>query len=201
VIAVICLLLPLAASCYVPDDFLAEIRLSRSGDYAIVFKGKLTWAPLVAEIRDGTLTAQDIQEKQEILRRDLARDSSFRQIRSLGNGTFEVFYERLGRFTGTRKVTFIRRSVEILSLEARTDGTLHMRGAGANGRDPRELLSIGLNPQGRLRVITDIPVLKQNAQTVSQDVPGYPRYRVYDWAVTLTSPTPVLIGQLFDGAR
>lgn len=191
------LLVPLAASCYVPDDFLAEIRLARNGDYAFVYKGKLTWAPLVQEIRSGDLDAEEIREKQAILERDLKRDSHFREIRSLGNGTFQVFYERLGRFTGTRKVAFVRRSAEILGMETRTDGTVHIRGGGTNGRDPNELLKIGLNPQGKLRVITNVPELKQNAQEVSLNVPGYPGFKVYDWDLSVSSPTPVFIGQLF----
>lgn len=191
------LVLPLAASCYVPDDFLAEIRLARNGDYALIFKGKLTWAPLVKEMREGKVTAEEFREKQEILVRDLKRDSHFQVVRPLGNGSFEVFYERLGRFTGTRMVAFVRRSSEILTMETRTDGTVHIRGGGTHGRDPQELRALGLNPQGRLRVITNVPIKKQNAQAVGDTVAGYPGYRVYDWALVLGAPTPVLIGQLF----
>lgn len=192
----VCLLVPLAASCYVPDDFLAEIRLSANGDYALVYKGKLTWAPMVEEIRSGTLSATEIREKQALLERDLKRDSHFREVRSLGNGTFQVFYERLGRFTGTRKVAFVRRSAEILGMETRTDGTIHIRGAGTNGRNPSELLKIGLNPQGKLRIITNVPEIKQNADSVSLQVPGYPGFKVYDWTLGASSPTPVFIGRM-----
>jgi len=191
------LVLPLAASCYVPDDFLAEIRLAANGDYALVYKGTLIWAPLVAEIRDGGLSAEEVREKQDVILRDLKRDSHFRQIEPLGNGRFKVFYERLGRFTGTRKVAFVRRSAEILGMETRTDGTIHIRGGGTNGRDPEELLKMRINPRGRLRLITNVPAVQQNAQQVTQGVPGYPDYRVYDWALSISSPTPVFIGQIF----
>ncbi len=190
------MVLPLAASCYVPDDFLAEIRLAANGDYAFVFKGSLIWAPLVQEIRNGDLTPEEVREKQAIIQRDLERDSHFRSIEPQGNGRFRVFYERLGRFTGTRKVTFVRRSAEILGMETRTDGTVHIRGGGTNGRNPQELLDLRINPEGRLRIITNVPEVQQNAQKVTLGMPGYPDYRIYDWSLDLTTPTPVFIGQL-----
>lgn len=190
--------LPLVGSCYVPDDFLAEIRLARNGDYALVYKGKLIWVPLWEDIRQGKLSPEEIREKTEIVRRDLARDANFKTVTPLGQGQFEVFYERYGRFTSTRKVTFVRRGAEILSMELRTNGELHIR----SRNDPKldmgnQLAAHGLKSRGRFRIVTNTAVVLHNAQEVSSGLPGYPDYRVYDWTIDSgRRPPPLFIGRL-----
>ncbi|MFA7429447.1 MAG: hypothetical protein WCZ23_04770 [Rhodospirillaceae bacterium] len=196
---ILALAVPALASCYVPDDFLAEIRLARNGDYAMIFKGKLTWAPLWADIRSDKLTPEEVAEKIAQIQSDLQRDTHFKSVESLGRGQFAVEYERTGRFTGTRKVTFVRRSAEILSMELRTTGEIHIR----TRNDPKldmqnQLAANGLNNRGRLRVITNTAVVLHNAQgTAEGGLPGFPDYTIYDWTITSsTKPMPMLIARL-----
>lgn len=192
------LVAPVLTSCYVPDDFLAEIRLARNGDYALIYKGKLTWAPLWRDIREGKLSSGEIAEKEAAVMADLQRDGSFTSIKPLGRGQFAVSYERVGKFTGTRKVTFVRRSAEILSMELRTNGEVHIR----TRSDPKldmenQLAANGLSSRGRLRIITNTAVVLQNAQDIAQGLPGYPDYTIYDWTITTgTKPMPMLIARL-----
>lgn len=184
VLAAILLMAPLLGSCYVPDDFLAELRIAANGDYALAYRGKVIWAPLVEEIRSGNLTAEEIRTKEEIIRRDLARDSNFREIKPLGGGAFEVVYDRMGRFTGTRQVSFPRRGVEILYMELRTNGKLYVRAVPTARVDQQEQLAkLGLRPAGRFRVLTNAKVAGHNAEHLSHGVPGYPDWSVYDWTI------------------
>ncbi len=196
--AILVLAVPALGSCYVPDDFLAEIRLARNGDYGLIFKGELTWAPLWADIRDGKLTAEEEARKIAEILQDLQRDTHFKSVKSLGRGQFDVLYERTGRFTGTRKVTFVRRSAEILSMELRTSGEVHIR----TRSDPKldmtnQLAANGLNSRGRLRVITNTAVVLHNAHDMAEGLPGFPDYTVYDWTISSsTKPMPMLIARL-----
>ncbi|MGC2854199.1 hypothetical protein ACM64Y_01900 [Novispirillum sp. DQ9] len=195
---VLVLTLPALASCYVPDDFLAEIRLARNGDYALIYRGKLTWAPLWADIRGGKLSPEEVAEKEAAVMADLQRDGHFSAIKPLGRGQFEVAYERTGKFTGTRKVTFVRRSAEILSMELRTSGEVHIR----TRNDPKldlenQLAANGLSSRGKLRIITNAPVVLHNAQNIGEGLPGYPDYAIYDWSITATTkPMPMLVARL-----
>lgn len=195
---IVLLAAPLLASCYVPDDFLAEIRLARNGDYALIYKGKLTWAPLWADIRDGKLSGDEIAEKEAAIMADLERDGHFSEIRPLGRGQFAVSYQRTGKFTGTRKVTFVRRSAEILSMELRTTGEVHIRTRNDSKLDlENQLAANGLSSRGKLRVITNTAVVLHNAQDIGQGLPGYPDYTIYDWTITAsTKPMPMLIARL-----
>lgn len=195
---VLALAAPALASCYVPDDFLAEIRLARNGDYALIYKGKLTWAPLWADIRSGKLSAEEAAEKEAAIRRDLERDGHFTSVKPLGRAQFAVEYERSGRFTGTRKVTFVRRGAEILSMELRSSGEVHIQ----TRADPKldlsnQLASNGLSSRGRLRIITNAAVPLHNAHATSEGLPGYPDYTIYDWTITSnTRPMPALVARL-----
>ncbi len=190
---------PLLTSCYVPNDFVAEIRLSRTGEFALKYQGNLTWAPLFKEIREGRLTSSEISEKEAALVRDLSRDASFKKVTPLGSGTFKVEYEVKGRFTGTRAVTFVRRSSALMTMEVKPDGTVHFWSSqDPKLRDPAQLESLGLRTQGRLRVITDTQVLKHNAYSVSSGIPNYPAYNIYDWSInSVRTPKPFLIARLF----
>jgi hypothetical protein len=41
----------LLSSCYIPDKFRSELRLSKYGDYALTFKGDLMYAPILDDYR------------------------------------------------------------------------------------------------------------------------------------------------------
>lgn len=199
-VLVLLFLAPLAASCYMPDDFLTEIRIAKNGDYALIFKGKMVWVPLYKDIVTGALKdVSEIREKEAAILRDLQRDEGFKQVRPIGRGTFDVYYERLGRFTGTSQVSFPRRGMEILRMEVRKNGVLYVVAAtGAKPGAREELQALGLTPNGKVRVMTDATVIKTNAENKSTGIPGYPGWVVYDWSINgPNQPAPIVHIQMF----
>ena len=80
----------LLSSCYIPDKFKSELRLSRYGDYALTFKGDLMWAPILDDYRKGKVTIENEQEKLDNIRKDLIRDIAVRKMESRGKGRFAV---------------------------------------------------------------------------------------------------------------
>jgi hypothetical protein len=116
-------LLPILSSCYVPDQFRAEIRLARNGDFSMTYDGVLTWAPLFMDIRSGKVKGPEIQEKSKSIRRDLKRDTQFTDVRSLGAGQFAVRYKRTGNLAANPGlITFIRRNARLIDIDSRTNG-------------------------------------------------------------------------------
>lgn len=202
-VAALLIVAPLAASCYMPDDFLTEIRISKTGDYALIFKGKMVWIPLYKDIVTGALKdVSEIREKEAAILRDLQRDASFKQVQPVGRGTFDVYYERTGRFSGTSQVSFPRRGMEILRMETRKNGVLYVVAAtGAKPGAREQLQALGLTPNGKVRVMTDANVIKTNAESSSNGIPGYPGWVVYDWAVKgPNQPAPIVHIQMFPPA-
>lgn len=181
----------LVASCWMPNQFLAEVRLARNGDYALIYDGVLIRIPLAQEIRSGSLSAAEIADKTRILERDLGRDSAFKEIRPRGDGGFDVRYERLGHL-GTRDVfAFVRRNEAIITIETFEDGRAVIRGRGLGATERAQLTEAGLTMQGRLRVVTDALPLRGNAQAVRRR--GFQRFLVYDWTLSsVNDPVPYL---------
>ena len=85
------------SSCYIPDKFNSELRISRYGDYSLTYKGDLLWGPILGEYRQGNINAENEPAKIANILKDLSRDGAIRKIESLGRGRFAVEYERSGR--------------------------------------------------------------------------------------------------------
>ena len=127
ILAAVVLLLPLVASCYVPDDFLVEIRVNRAGDFGLTYKGTLTWAPLWRDIRRGELTEAEIAEKVDNVRNDLVRYPGFGRVEHEGAGRFRVFYQTTGHVQGEESYYFLRSNARVFAIISRDDGLMVVR--------------------------------------------------------------------------
>lgn len=185
----LCLALPVLSSCYVPDQFRAEIRIARNGDYSIDYKGVLTWMPLYMDIVAGKYTQAGAQEKIEAIRRDLKRDDQFTSIRSIGRGQFDVAYRRTGNFVATPgMVSFVRRNARILNIDARANGSVTVFAETPNIDKARPMAEAGLLVRGSLRVISNMRVMgASNANATYKEPDG--EWTVYDWILDGTAPT------------
>ncbi len=191
-LAVLCLL-PLLSSCYVPDQFRAEIRIARNGDYSMTYDGVLTWVQLYMDLRSGKLSGKAAQDKIEIIRRDLARDTQFTNIRSLGNGQFAVTYKRTGNLaTRAGLITFIRRNARILEIDSRPDGKVTVKANTPNMDKARPLAEAGLLIRGSLRVMSELRLMGQHNATAVYKDPNTD-WIVYDWIIDGTKPVYPLI--------
>ncbi|GEO79926.1 hypothetical protein [Pararhodospirillum oryzae] len=178
------------ASCWMPDQFLAEVRLARNGDYALSYKGDLLWAPLAQEIRDKGLSGPELAQKIEVLKRDLSRDEGFKEIQSVGGGRFKVRYEKVGHLGEREQVIFLRRTDALIILETFEDGRAMVRSQPLRPSQRDQILASGLSFSGKLRVVTDARPLRGNPKNATPR--GFQRFWIYDWDINLQSERPVL---------
>lgn len=186
--ALLIAILPVLSSCYVPDEFAAEIRIARNGDYSLTYNGVLTWAPLYMQIVRGEVTGDAVQEKIEAIRRDIKRDPQFTSVRSMGRGQFAVQYKRTGNYVATPgMVTFVRRNAKIFNIDARDDGSVTVYAETPNIDKARPMAEAGLLVRGTLRVISDMRVVDPgNPTAVYSDKDS--DWKVYDWILDGTKP-------------
>ena len=180
----------LLSSCYIPDKFRAELRLSRFGDYDMIYKGDLLWAPILDDYRKGRITPDNEAERLENIRKDLSRDIAFRKIEPRGRGRFAVEYERAGRLGQIQLVSLIRRDARIIALRSLENGGIVIAANGLRASDAQTLAELGLTMEGEFRVTTDANVVENNATEVRQ----FGAYRVYIWKITgPLDPAPHLV--------
>ena len=170
----------LLGSCFIPERYQSEVRLTKDGSYGITFIGVLTYAPLFGQIARGKITPEKAEEQIRMFKNFLQQDSYFKEVQSLGSGRFQVRYEREGRFEGTdQMVNFPSRQYAVfrISTNLRGEVTIAVSGRGYMYADSFE--EVGLSTQGLFRVSTDATVIDHNAQFI-REAP-YPDFMMYDW--------------------
>lgn len=154
----------LLGSCFVPERYEAEIRLTKEGAYGLTYIGVLTYAPLFGQLARGAIEPEAAEEQIRKFKSYLEQDTYFKEVQSLGRGRFQVRYEREGRFEGTdQMVNFPSRQYAVfrVSTNLRGEVTIAVSGRGYMYADSFE--EVGLSTQGLFRVSTDGEVLDHNA--------------------------------------
>jgi hypothetical protein len=192
--AAVCL--ALLTSCFIPDQYEAEVRLTRDGSYGITFIGILTYAPLYSQIARGNIDEAHAKENDRMFLEQLKRESAFKEVVPLGKGRYRVRYEREGRFAGSHQmVTFVSRQEPIFRILTKENGTAEVNGSGQALRYAKALNEVGIKSRGLLRITTDMEVIEQNAQFIRKSTA--PGFTMYDWRRReLTEPPPRLVAKL-----
>ncbi len=189
VAAVIALTFTLS-SCYIPDNFHSELRLSRFGDWALSFEGDLIYAPILHDYAEGKINAENEEERNNNIYKDLVRDPAIKNLTRAGKGRFHVKYERMGRLAKVQLSALLRRDARILALRSAEDGTIAIAGNGVKAGDAQRMAELGITMRGEFRIITDGTVLRHNAT----EVRPFGAYRVYIWKIeNAFSPSPNLV--------
>jgi hypothetical protein len=193
-ISLLCLFV--LSSCYVPDQYEAEIRLSKDGSYGITFVGILIYAPLFGQIARGEIDPAHAQENERMFLDQLKRDTYFKEVVPLGRGRYRVRYENEGKFGPQNPmVTFVSRREPIFRVLITKDGNVEVNGSGRAATYAKNFEAVGIKSQGLFRITTDAEVLEQNAGfSRASTTPGY---TMYDWRRRdLTDPPPRFVARL-----
>jgi len=175
--------------CFVPDQYEAEIRFTKLGAFGITYHGVLTNAPLFGEIARGKIDEAAAKPKIKSFAEQLKRDSSFKEVHSIGRGRFQVRYEREGIFRDAMQmVTFVSRQAPIFRIRTFEDGRLSVAGSGAGRQYAKHLEEVGMTTRGLFRVVTDAEVIEHNAAFVRKS--PTPGYTIYDWRIRNFSDIP-----------
>lgn len=178
------------SSCYIPDKFKGELRLSKYGDYALNYEGDLIWAPILHEYAQGNITPENEEEKNNNIYKDLVRDPAIHDLKRVGKGRFHVKYERIGRLKKVQLTSLLRRDARLISLKANEDGTIIIDANSVKASDAQRMAELGIGMAGEFRITTDANVLRHNATDVRQ----FGKSKVYVWKIeNALSQTPTLV--------
>ncbi|MCR6632163.1 MAG: hypothetical protein NVV74_20115 [Magnetospirillum sp.] len=190
--AAVCALALTLASCYIPDGFHSELRLSRYGDWALSFDGDLIYAPILHDYAEGKITPENEDERNQNIYKDLVRDPAIKDLKRAGKGRFHVKYERMGRLGKVQLTALLRRDARLIGLKSAEDGTIAIAANGVKPSDAQRMAELGISMRGEFRITTDGNVLRHNAS----EVRPFGQYKVYIWKIeNAFSPPPMLVMQ------
>ena len=180
------------SACYIPTRFNAQITVNAAGDWTMVYTGILTYGPLAPGLMPDRPTAAALAERVRNVTADLQRDPGFRELEYLGNGAFQVDYEKSGNIYRQTGITFVRTDSRVLQIQyVKTKEEITVRGNTVPTAQRQWVLDAGLNMQGDLRVVTELPVVDHNA-TATQ--PGPNGTTIYLWQIRgVDAPAPRLV--------
>ncbi|CAA7613390.1 conserved hypothetical protein [Magnetospirillum sp. LM-5] len=180
----------LLSSCYIPDKFKGELRISRYGDWAITYEGDVIYAPILHDYANGTITPENELERHNNIYKDLVRDIAVKDLKKVGKGRFHLKYERGGRLGKVQLTSLLRRDARLISLKSNEDGTIIIDANGVKASDAQRMAELGIGMEGEFRITTDANVLRHNAT----EVRPFGQYRVYIWKIeNALSSTPTLV--------
>jgi len=186
------------SGCYMPLRFDAEIEISREGYYSFIFDGYLAKVPFYDELRKGGMTPTEEGEQIALYKQDLQNDPAMKEVSYLRQGIYKVHWERDGDLTRDKYVTFIRRNENMLSIRyVKDDYTIRLAGKGLADSQKQQLVDMGLDSVGEIRIITNGKVVAHNAQSERDWPDKGPGYRMYTWPVpNVFAPSPQFVMSL-----
>lgn len=180
----------LLSSCYIPDKFKGELRLSRYGDWALNFEGDLIYAPILHDYAEGKITPENEKDRHDNIYKDLVRDIAVKDLKKVGKGRFHLKYERAGFLGKVQLTSLLRRDARLISLKSHEDGTIVIDANGVKASDAQRMAELGIGMEGEFRITTDANVIRHNATEVRL----FGQYRVYIWKIeNPLSATPTLV--------
>ena len=192
-LAAAALLTVLLAGCYLPIKFDAEIEITRTGYYSVIFDGYVVSIPLNLGLRDGTISPLEENEKVANIVNDFKRDSAVKEVKYFKQGRFKVNWQRKGDLLRARMVTFLRRNELILIVKyVKETGLITVQTNPIAKSTAQRLLDSGLSTQGQLRVKTDLRVVNHNATKVVERATP-----IYVWDIKSILDTPPKINLAF----
>ena len=155
------------SSCYLPDKFELDIRVTKNGEYALRYTGDLISVNLKKKILSGELSDTELSEQLDIYYRDLLSDPSFSEVTHVGDGIFRVKYLYLSSIHRQPYFTFIRGNNKIFIIKYRKDKKiLSLTANQLSETDKKRTGAAEYMPTGKIRVISDLKVLNHDADEV-----------------------------------
>ena len=183
----------LAAGCYLPVRFDAEIEVSRTGHYGIEFDGYIVDLPLYEGLFKQKVGGLEEEKKVETVKTDFKRDRGTKDIQYHRRGIFRVKWQDQGDLLRAKMVTFIRRNAAMLTVSyADTTGLVSIYGASLTKENIERIAALGLGSEGQLRVHTDAKVVTHNATSVADNPKKGPNFKTYTWKVAGFETPPKL---------
>ena len=179
----------LLSGCWIPENFVAHVKVQRDGGYTFTYDGSLAYAPVLPMAHDGSLTEKDERELRNMAD-ELKQETGYEVFRYTGKGRFKIYAVKKG--LPGESYHFMSESMKIVSILPRNDGSLKISGVRPSEEVFKKLRSIGASMTGKLTVSVPwgMQVLDHNAQ--SEPV-FFGLFGGYTWEIDEPDDDPYII--------
>lgn len=178
-------------SCWIPENFEANVTVNKDGSYTFTYDGTLTFALALAAAKEGSLTQKEEAEFAKEAEK-YRNEPGFKKVKYLGKGRYKVLVEKSGK--PGEQYYFLSREMKIFSVNPQQDGSIKITATRFSKKDLNELKSIGAKINGNLIVSVErgVKVIKHNAQSEPK---LFGLFGGYKWEIKSVDADPIIIVQ------
>jgi len=187
--AILCLLFPFIAGCWIPENFVAKVNVNKDGSYDFTYDGTLAYALALVRAKKGSLSTHDEAELQQEASK-IRQEPGFKKVEYLGTGRYKVFFQRSCK--PGEPLYFTSSDNTIVSVLRQPDGTVVVAGWRPSKEKLAQLDSIGAKVEGTLSVsvASGVTVVRHNAQT---EPTFFGLLGTYKWQINSPGADPVIV--------
>ena len=179
----------LLSSCFIPDNYEAEVWLHKDGSYEFFYEGNLKYAPAIEKIMNGEFSDEDIEEMFE-LSDDLSNSEGFMEAEYDEDGIFTVDVI-ISRDPG-ETYDFISEDIKFFTFHYDDKGRLVISGPDLSDEDREGLVKLDIDMNGKLIVIADKGV-KVKSDNANKKRKIEKKKVQYEWVLDLNSNKPKML--------
>jgi len=180
----------LLSSCFIPDNYEAEVWVHKDGSYEFFYEGELHYGPAVEKIQEGELSEEEQDDMLEI-EEDLFESDGFMDAEYIGDGKFRV--DVVMPLMPGEDYYFISEDIAFFKFKHDDKGNLTIRGYEVDEDDLDVIKAFGIDMKGELIIRTDkgVKVKSHNADKKTKDKKT--KAVNYIWELDINSPTPEMM--------
>lgn len=177
------------AGCWIPEKFVADVKVHKDGSYIFKYDGILTFAIALDASNKGELTEKDERNFASEVGK-LKEEPGFKKVKYLGKGRYKVLVEKAGN--AEEKIYFLSKSLNYFTINPRKDGTLLITAEQFSKKDIKELKSIGAKIDGELTVSIEkgVEIIDHNAESEPK---LFGLFGSYKWHINSIDYKPFMI--------
>ena len=179
----------LLSSCFIPDNYEAEVWVHQDGSYEFFYVGELDYAPAVEKATKGEFDDKDLDDMLKISD-DLSKTEGFMEAEYIKDGRFLV--DMIRSMEAGEDYAFLSDDLAIFTFKHNEKGQLVIKGLDLENEDLSTLKSFNIDMNGTLTVIADKGV-KVASNNASKKVKDKKKGTSYIWKLDIDSEQPIMV--------
>ena len=148
----------LLSSCWVPENFVANLVIDKSANYEFHYDGILAFAPAVGEIKQHGQLSEKGETEMKKAETYLRTQPGFSKANYIGGGRYQIVYDEKGAVHDSQQMF-----LGLLTFHINQQSQIIIRGTDITDDGRRQLAVLGINFDGHLKVNTELPIIQHNA--------------------------------------